>query len=421
MGYGVGFTNDAEWLAVADSGGWGFGWNITAQTEGTPRRDLALYISDNLRYLGIDAPVVQISFFDLITCMYNDVGPWRRDMIPMYMLGWAPDYYDPENYITPLYSNTSSIWVNTYDYELEQLMLEGELTIDRTARQAIYDEIQRKLVEELYFHVWIATGKNYDVYQNYVKGWVPNAINRVDLYPVYIELEDIIPPDITVYLPEPDQIFRYDVPEFLITIDDDSPIISMWYTLDGGLTNYTFYELSGTINQTAWEEQESGVVTITFYAEDEEGNVGSETVNVIKEQLLFVEIVDQSFTSDEFIIEFLIYNGINEAIDFAIIEMWWDGVEVSSSVQNLGSGIYSVSLDPIIVVPGEDPILLNMTVSADGYNDKYFETYLAVDPDVIDKEIPKKKEPIISGYELGLLIVISCGALLIFIRRMKKS
>ncbi|MFX1323121.1 MAG: ABC transporter substrate-binding protein [Promethearchaeota archaeon] len=421
MGYGVGFTNDDQWLAVADSGGWGFGWNITAQIEGTTRRDLGYAISDNLRYLGIDAPVVQISFWDIITCMESISGPLRRDMIPMYILAWAPDYIDPENFITPLYSNRSTGWVNTYDYELEVLMLAGETTVDLIARQAIYDEIQRKLVEELYFHVWMATYKNYDVYQNYVKGWIPNANDNVDLYPVYIELEDIIPPDITVYLPEPDQIFRYDVPEFLITIDDDSPIISMWYTLDGGLTNYTFYELSGTINQTAWEEQESGVVTITFYAEDEEGNVGSEAVNVIKEQLLFVEMVDQSFTEEEFNITFSIYGGIGQPIDFATIEMWWDGVEVSSKVQNLGSGIYFVSLDPITVAPGEDPILLNMTISADGYHDKYFETYLAVDPDVLDKEAPKQKKTIISGYELGLLIIISCGALLMFIRRMKKA
>lgn len=421
LGYGVGFTTDAQWLAQASAGGWGFGWNITAQTEGTTRRDLALYISDNLRYLGIDAPVVQISFGDLITCIINDVGPLRRDMIPMYMLGWAPDYIDPENYITPLYSNTSVIWVETWDHELENLMLMGETTVDITARQLIYNEIQRKLVEELYFHVWIATGKNYDVYQNYVHGWVPNAIERLDFYPVYLGFIDLFPPNITVHSPIPDQAFGFNAPEFSITIADDSPINSTWYTLDGGLTNYTFSGLTGTINQTAWEEQEPGLITLTFYAEDEEGNVGFKAVNVIKEQLLFVEMVDQSFTEQDFNITFSIYGGIGQPINFATIEMWWDGVEVSGNVQNLGSGIYFVSLDPITVAPGEDPILLNMTISAEGYHDEYFETYLAVDPDVIDKEAPKKKEPTISGYELGLLIIISCGALLIFIRRMKKS
>ncbi|MFX1409467.1 MAG: ABC transporter substrate-binding protein [Promethearchaeota archaeon] len=419
MGYGVGFTTDAQWLAVADSGGWPgtHHWNITAQLEGTPRRDFALYISDNLRYLGLNVPVVQIPFWELLYCIINEIGTLRRDMIPMYILGWGPDYIDPENYITPLYSNTSSFWVNTYDYELEQLMLAGERTIDNIAREAIYDEIQRKLVEELYFFAWIATGKNYDVYQNYVKGWVPNPHDVVDFYPVYIELE-ITPPDITIHSPTPNQIFKYSIPDFNITIDSDSPIVSTWYMFEGVGAKYYFSGLTGTINQTAWNVHECGQINITFYARDEQGNIGSESVQVVKEQWLFVEIVDQSFTSDEFYIEFLIYNGINQAIDFAIIEMWWDGVDVSSSVQNLGGGFYSVSLDPITVAPGDDPILLSMFVSAEGYYQTPYEMKIAVDPDLINKA---PKEPEIPGYELLVLIGVSCAALLIFLRRIKKS
>ncbi len=185
MGFGVDFTTDAEWLDVADSGGWGFGWNITTNIENTIRRDQALSVSNNLRYLGIDAPVVQIPFWDLITCMQNDVGPLRRDMIPMYMLGWGPDYIDPENYLGPIYSSRSSIWVNTYDAELEQLMLNGETTVDIVARQAIYDEIQRKMVEELYFSAWISTSKNYDAYSNNFIGFQPNPMDRVRFYPVW--------------------------------------------------------------------------------------------------------------------------------------------------------------------------------------------------------------------------------------------
>jgi ABC-type transport system substrate-binding protein len=186
MGYGIGFTSDTQWLTVADSGGWGFGWNITAQTEGTIQRDVALYISDNLKYLGINASVVQIPFQDIVFCMKNDTGPLRRSLIPMYIYGRVPDYIDPENCITPLYSNSSAIWVNTWDHELEILILEGETTGDIVARQVIYNQIQQKLVEELYFSVWLFAEKNYDVMQNYVHGWVPNAIGRLDLYPIYL-------------------------------------------------------------------------------------------------------------------------------------------------------------------------------------------------------------------------------------------
>ncbi len=300
MGYGTTFTTDADWTTHADGGGWGFGWNITAQTEGVTRRDFAILISDSLRYLGINAPVVQIPFGDLLTCIQNDVGFLRRDRIPMYMLGWGPDYIDPENYISPLYSNRSSIWVNTYDYELEQLMLAGETTVDILARLAIYNEIQRKLVEELYFFAWIATGKNYDVYQNYVKGWVPNAINVIDFYPVYLDIPDLIAPTIIIFFPILNQIYSYNSPDFAITVSDVSPINSTWYTIDGGLTNYTFSGLAGTINQTAWDNENSGLITLRFYANDSAGNVGFTDRIVIKDVLTPEITINSPIAGEEF-------------------------------------------------------------------------------------------------------------------------
>jgi len=55
----------------------------------------------------------------------------------------------------------------------------------------------------------------------------------------------------------------------------------MWYTIDGGITNYTFTE-NGRINQTAWAALTEGDVTITFYAKDIIGNEASESVTVVK-------------------------------------------------------------------------------------------------------------------------------------------
>ncbi len=412
----TGASPDSAWTNFADTTPletYNYTWNIGSDL----RRDMGNRLAFDLRYIGVKLDVLGVSWIDLLDAIFN-----QRNKLDLYPLAWAPDYLDPENYINPIWSNTSLInGGNFYEPDVQALMNEGLVEIDPVKRERIYDEIQRLMVEEYLPAMTILTGKNYDVYQNYVKGWIPNPMARVWFYPVYIESDDLIPPNITIYSPTPNQIFRYDIPDFNITIDDDSPIISTWYTLDGGLTNYSFSELIGIISQTAWDDQESGPVAITFYARDDAGNEGSETVTVIKEQFLFIEIVDQSYTSDEFYIEFLIYNGINQVIDFATIEMWWDGVEVSSSVQNLGNGIYSVSLDPITVAPGEDPILLNMFVSVDGYYNKYFETYIAVDPEVIDKEVPEKKEPVISGYELLIIIGITCGVLLIFIWKIKKS
>jgi len=100
---------------------------------------------------------------------------------------------------------------------------------------------------------------------------------------------------------------------------------------------------------------------------------------------LFITIIDQIFSSKGFNITFYVTNSTLDPIDTAIFQMWWDGVNVSSDVQNLGSGTYFASLDPITVDVGDVPILLNMTLSSTGYLDKYFDTYLSVRPcDLID-------------------------------------
>jgi hypothetical protein len=198
-------------------------------------------------------------------------------------MGWTPDYIDPENYITPFFSNTSSLCVNTHDPELEVLIHAGETTVDHDTRQTIYNQIQQKLVEELFFHAWIATGKNYDVYRKDVIGWVPNAINRLDFYPVYINTTDWKAPLINIQQPFPNQIFSSIAPTFSITITDQSLINSTWYTLDGGLTNYPFSGITGTINQTAWDDANSGPITLKFYANDSVGNLGFAIVNIVKD------------------------------------------------------------------------------------------------------------------------------------------
>lgn len=118
---------------------------------------------------------------------------------------------------------------------------------------------------------------------------------------------------------------------------------------------------------------------------------------------LYVEILDQVFSKESFNITFHIYNGINESIDFAVIKTWWNGVDVSADVQNLGGGFYFIALDPITIDPGEEPILLNMIISTAGYEDKYFETYNAVDP----ASLLKGGGGPLDNFLLTLIIVLS--------------
>ena len=190
---------------------------------------------------------------------------------------------------------------------------------------------------------------------------------------------DILSPEIIINSPISGETFGCMAPKYNISIIEPN-LESIWYTIDGGITNFTINKLSGFIDQHAWVDAPLGSITISFYIKDAVNNTNYEEVVITKTKLLSIDIINQSFSSSEFRIEFYVYNESGEAIDFASIQMWWDGIDVSSDVQNLGHGYYSVSLEPITVAPGEDPILLNMTISASGYGDKYFETYIGVHP-----------------------------------------
>ncbi len=124
---------------------------------------------------------------------------------------------------------------------------------------------------------------------------------------------------------------------------------------------------------------------------------------------LEIELIESTFSKKAFNLTFSLTNETDHAITDATFQMWWDGTDVSSDVQNIGGGLYFVSLTPIFVKPSEDPILLNMTISAPDYDKKYYELELAVPP-------PEEEFPIMiivisisligGGIIIGIIILI---------------
>ncbi|MFX1358105.1 MAG: extracellular solute-binding protein [Promethearchaeota archaeon] len=129
---------------------------------------------------------------------------------------------------------------------------------------------------------------------------------------------------------------------------------------------------------------------------------------------IYVEIVDREYTAENFKITLYLSNVTGDPINDATIQMWWNGTDVSSSIQNHGNGNYSVNLIPITVLPGEDPILLNMTISAIGYKDKYFETFIEVNP-----ESPGNENPEIPSYEVVLFCCVILSSIIIIYYKVK--
>jgi len=213
-------------------------------------------------------------------------------------------------------------------------------------------------------------------------------------------------PEITIHFPNQSDSLGIIAPRFYISVDEAN-LISTWYTIDDGINNISIREFTGYIDQEAWLTAHEGPITIKFYARDILDNIAHEDIVIIKEivKKLYVNIIDQSFSSGEFNITIYVCNESNIGIYFASIRIYWNWIDVSTDIQNLGSGLYFIPLEPITVAPDEEPIVLSMTVSAIGYEDKYFETYLAVDPDTLQKGKEQRGVPL-----LIILVIISISS-----------
>ncbi|MFX0136373.1 MAG: purple acid phosphatase family protein [Candidatus Hodarchaeota archaeon] len=79
---------------------------------------------------------------------------------------------------------------------------------------------------------------------------------------------------VKIHSPVNNQIYGEISPNFNVTIEqfklkpDWFTLNTTWYSVNGGLINYTYIGSIGKINQTAWDELKDGVAVIKFYAND---------------------------------------------------------------------------------------------------------------------------------------------------------
>jgi len=98
----------------------------------------------------------------------------------------------------------------------------------------------------------------------------------------YLPIAEDGAPSITINTPDPGEVFNNTAPSFNVRITDDYLDGEMWYTIDAGLNNYTF-TANGTIDLTAWGMASEGYVTLTFFASDIPGNIGSAEIIIVKD------------------------------------------------------------------------------------------------------------------------------------------
>ncbi len=181
MGFGIGFTTDAEWIAASFEN-----FNYTYNIGNDFRENLFVLLTDNLDLIGIDVDDAGMSWAEFIYRAYGYKEPGGYDSLEFFWIGWGPDYLSPFNMISPLFSNQSgsnAVQYHNHDVEmwLDQVLKEPNAVV----RQALYSNILHQIVEKDMPHAF-----GYHPYQHYVHsadihGVRYNALGRLYIYPMY--------------------------------------------------------------------------------------------------------------------------------------------------------------------------------------------------------------------------------------------
>jgi peptide/nickel transport system substrate-binding protein len=137
---------------------------------GDTEADVAAVLKDQLEASG----VVEVTLNFLEWAAYRDAG--RAGELPFQLLGWYPDYLDPDNY-TNVFAHSPAAWSGSfYDNPEMDALLEAQAgELDEATRIEIFEEIQDYWVTESPF-VPLAQGKLLVAYADGVEGVILDPI-----------------------------------------------------------------------------------------------------------------------------------------------------------------------------------------------------------------------------------------------------
>jgi len=111
--------------------------------------------------------------------------------------------------------------------------------------------------------------------------------------------KNLFDPIITITSPGNDDLFGVTAPSFVIY--KSGPLLqSTWYTLDNGISNITFTGLSGTLNQTVWENFGFDIITLRFYINDSFGKIGFDEISIRKDPDMPIIIINAPINNTAF-------------------------------------------------------------------------------------------------------------------------
>jgi len=107
----------------------------------------------------------------------------KTSELPLFFLGWAPDYADPHNYAYPFLHSDSYFanYLNFEDDDIDDLITDAASESDTSTREQMYYDLA-DLEHEKALYIWTKQNIGYHLQRDWVQGWYSNPMHSTLYY-----------------------------------------------------------------------------------------------------------------------------------------------------------------------------------------------------------------------------------------------
>ncbi|MBW1714254.1 MAG: peptide ABC transporter substrate-binding protein [Deltaproteobacteria bacterium] len=122
-----------------------FDFWYTPSHYGDTEVDMAAVLKDQFEATGM----MKVNVKSAEWATYRD--NWKNKVMPAYLLGWYPDYIDPDNYTAAFAGTAGSkgLGIHFSKPEWDKMFVEGQTVTDPRKRTALYAKIQQMWTDEV--------------------------------------------------------------------------------------------------------------------------------------------------------------------------------------------------------------------------------------------------------------------------------
>ncbi len=147
---------------------------------GDTEADLAQMIKEQLEATGVITVTVRSSEWATY------VDQLRKGQMMVCLLGWYPDYIDPDDFLYPFLHSEANKWTGTgySNPEVDKLLDQASVLVDKSQRTKLYEKVQELLAEDVPF-VPILQGKLLVVVHKNVEGIKIGPVMLMPYWTIY--------------------------------------------------------------------------------------------------------------------------------------------------------------------------------------------------------------------------------------------